>query len=194
MNPASNLAVVNLATAAVSVIAPEPPAKTLEDLQGELAILEAELTNNQKLINERATRSYQVQAVQTGVLLGGKTQADLLAAQSALDECVQAIPRKHLLEQAILDQRTIIRDFQHRERKDYIDSLKRQFIDVMDRYKVESKKLLAIHEELVSLDNRYRSLAPAYDGLLDNFYRELNLPAVTGSLASRSGFCTGSGQ
>lgn len=188
----SNLAVVNLATSAVSVIA---PAKTLEDLQGELAILEQELTNNQRLINERATRSYQVQAVQTGVLLGGKTQADLLAAQSALDECVQAIPRKHLLEQAIVDQRTIIRDFQHRERSQFVADLKRQFIDVLDRYRIESRKLFAIHQELVSLDNRYRSLAPGQmTGLLEPYFRELNLPAVTGSLASRSGFCTGQDQ
>lgn len=185
-------AVVNLATNAISAIAPEPQPKTLEDLQAELRILEAELTNNQKLINERATRSYQVQSVQTGVLLGHRTQADLAEAQRQLDECIQAITRKPMLEQAIADQRSIIDNHQHRERSEYIDGIRKQFIDVMDRYKIESKKLLAIHDELVSLDNKYRSLAPGYDaGLLDPFYRELNLPAVTGSLASRSGFCTG---
>ena len=186
-----NLAVVNLSTNSISSIA---PAKDLPALQAELRILEAELKSNQVLINERATRSYAVQAATSGCLLGHRTKADLQAAQTALEESVNAIPRKALLEQAIADQRAIIDNFQQRERKDYVDSLKRQFFDVMDRYRIESKKLLAIHEELVSLDNRYRSLAPAYDGLLDPFYRELNLPAVTGPLAARSGFCTGSGQ
>lgn len=189
------LAKINLATNSISHIAPEQQAKDLPTLQDELRILEAELKSNQVLINERATRSYQVQAVQTGVLLGHRTQADLAEAQRQLDECIQAISKKHLLEQAIADQRAIIQNYQHRERSQFVADLKRQFYDVMGRYKVESKKLLAIHTELVSLDNRYRSLAPSYDaGLLEPYFRELNLPAVTGSLASRSGFCTGQDQ
>lgn len=182
-------AVVNLATSAVSATA---PTKTLEDLQAELRILEGELIANQKLINERATRSYALQAATSGMLLGSKSQADLQEAQHQLDESIAAISRKALLEMAVADQRAIIQDYQHRERAQYVADLKRQFIDVMDRYKVESRKLLAIHNELVSLDNRYRSLASGQlTGLLEPYFRELNLPAVTGSLASRSGFCTG---
>jgi hypothetical protein len=184
-------AVVSLTGNSISSIAPEPQPKDLATLEDELRILEAELKSNQQLINERASRSYQVQSAQTGVLLGSKSRMDLEAAQKALEESVNAISRKHLLEQAIADQRAIIQDYQHRERAQFVADLKRQFIDVMDRYKIESKKLFAIHEELVSLDKRYRALAPAYDGLLAPYFRELNLPAVTGSLASRSGFCTG---
>lgn len=167
------------------------PGKSLDDLKAELTILQDELDRTQRLINDRPTRSYAVQVFQTGVLLGHKTQADLAQAQSELDESIAAISRKHLLEQSIADQKKLIEDYQFADRIQMVEGIRAEFHDVMDRYKVESKKLLEIHRHLARLDNTYRSIARGSDGLLDPFYRELNLPAVTGSLASRSGFCTG---
>lgn len=167
--------------------------KTINELQDELQILQNELAECNRVATDRATRSYLVQSAQTAVLLGNKTSSDLQQAQTSLDESIAAIVRKPMLEQAVADHRALIDDAQHRERSEFIASIKSEFIDVMDRYKVESKKLLDIHNALVALDNKYRSIAPAAAllGLLDPYFRELNLPAATGSLASRSGFTTG---
>jgi hypothetical protein len=167
--------------------------KTLEELQTELATIEQALVETRKLANERATVSYQLQVIQTGVLLGNKTTSDLQQAQAQLQATVDALVKVPLLEQAVADARKMVEECQFQDRKKHVDGIKKEFDDVYERYGIESKKLLAIYRDLQRLDNQYRAMARAgsLPELLGPYHRELNLPAVTGPLSTRSGFSTG---
>ena len=99
-----------------------PP--TLEELHAELALLQAELDSTRKLGNDRASRGYHLQSVQTNVILGRATTSELEAARLAQDESVAALLRIPLLEQAVGDARQRIDDAQHRARVQHIENIR----------------------------------------------------------------------
>lgn len=167
--------------------------KSLTELQQELATIEAALAETRKLANLRAERGYYLQTVQTAVLLGNKTTHDLEQAQASLMETVDALVKVPLLEQAVADAKRMVEECQFADRRKHVESIKAEFEGVYERYGIESKKLLAIYRELQRLDNQYRAMARAgsLPELLAPYHREMNLPAVTGPLSTRSGFTTG---
>ena len=171
------------------------PAPTLEQLQAELALLQAELDSTRKLGNDRASRGYHLQSVQTNVILGRASTSELEAARLAQDESVAALLRIPLLEQAVGDARQRIDDAQHRARVQHIDGIKESFQTTYDEYRQQSTKTLELFRELQRLDVQFRGIGSGptahLQHLLDPYQRELNLPALTGSLATRSGFSTG---
>ena len=171
------------------------PATPIEQLQAELALLEAELAATRKLAGDRATRGYHLQSVTTNVILGKASTSDLEAARVAQDESVAALLRIPLLEQAVGDARQRVDDAQHRARVQHIDGIKDAFQTTFDEYRLQSKRTLELFRELQRLDTQYRAIGSGpmahLQCLLDPYQRELNLPVLTGSLASRSGFSTG---
>ena len=167
--------------------------KTLAQLQDELATIEQALIDTRKHANERATASYELQTVQTAVILGTKTTADLLASQAKVQATVDSTIKVPLLEQAVADARRMVEEAQFADRRKHVEGIKAEFDQVYERYTIESKKLLAIYRDLQRLDTQYRAMARAgsLPELLVPYHRELNLPAVTGPLSTRSGFTTG---
>jgi hypothetical protein len=167
--------------------------KTLTELQQELTAIETALADTRKVANERATASYELQTVQTQVILGNKTTADLLASQAKVQVTVDALVKIPLLEQAVADARKMVEECQFADRKKHVEGIKAEFDQVYERYGIESKKLLAIYRDLQRLDTQYRAMARtgSLPELLVPYHRELNLPAVTGPLNARSGFTTG---
>jgi len=167
--------------------------KTLQELQAELAVIEVALADTRKHANERATCSYELQVVQTAVILGNKERHELLAAQDKLQATVDALLQVPLLEQAAADARRMVEEKQFQDRREHVEEIKTEFDQVYERYGIESKKLLAIYRDLQRLDIQYRALARAgsLPELLAPYHRELNLPAVTGALSTRSNFTTG---
>ena len=59
------------------------PTPTLEELQTELGILEEALAETRKLANDRASRGYHLQSVQTNVILGRATTSELEVARAS---------------------------------------------------------------------------------------------------------------
>lgn len=167
--------------------------KSLNEYQAELKVIEDALADTRRTANLRAERSYHLQTVQTALLLGNKTKQDLEMAQASLNETIEALTKVPLLEQAVADAKSMVENAQFADRKKHVEGIKAEFDQVYERYGIESKKLLAIYRDLQRLDTLYRSLARtgSLPNLLDPYHRELNLPAITGPLSTRSGFTTG---
>lgn len=76
-----------------------------------------------------------------------------------------------------------------------MQGIKDEFQTTFDEYKVKSAEVLELFRELQRLDTQYRGIGSGPSAhlqhLLDPFHAELNLPVLTGSLASRSNFTTG---
>lgn len=164
--------------------------KTVIELTHDLAQLDMARQEAQALADDRATRSYRVQSVTSAVVLGNAGQADLLAAQSALDASIDALLRVANLKQAVADIERQLVEARGRERKAHCDSVAAEHAALHDRFKAQSKELLQTFKEMQTLNFSYmgltgRELHPA-------FYRELNLPVISGMLSSRSGIFTGS--
>lgn len=167
--------------------------KSLPEYQQDLVTIEQALQEARKTANQRATISYQLQTTQTKMLLGQAEQSELQAVQANLDTCIEALTKIPLLEQAVADAKSMVEGAQHRERSAYVKSITDEYEAAYALYTSNSKAVLASFRDLQRLDNLYRSLARSgtLPNLLDPFQRELNLPAVTGPLSTRSGFTTG---
>jgi len=167
--------------------------KSLSDYQQELQTIETALQEARTTANQRATLSYQLQVTQTKMLLGQADKEQLQDVQTQLDKTVEALTRIPLLEQAVQDAKSMVEHAKHQERHQYVRSITDEYEAAYAQYVQNSKATLASFRDLQRLDNLYRSLAKsgALPHLLDPFQRELNLPAVTGPLSTRSGFTTG---
>jgi len=163
--------------------------KTVEQLEQDLAILQTALKDTQAIVNERGTRSYVVQSMTSRVVLGNATKQDLIAAQAALEECVEALPRLAALQTSIATVVEQIAFAKGRERKQSCDQIKDEHASLYADYKAASKALLAQFRQLQHLNNCYVGLTgrPLHGG----HEIEINLPAVTGPLCARSNISTG---
>lgn len=167
--------------------------KSLEELQSELALLQAELATTRKHAAERATLAYTLQSVQTKVILGQAELHELEAAKVAQEKSIESLLRVPMLEQAVKDAEQAVENSKHRARVEHVNDIKDRFQTTYDDYKQRSKETLELFRELQRLDTQYRGLARtgSLPQLLDPYQRELNLPAVTGPLSARSNFSTG---
>ncbi len=166
-------AVINLATNSVSAIA---PAKTSATLQADLATLEQEQKRVAALASSVDALRYRLTSATSGNLLGNVALTDLQRAQSDYDEAVEAVSRRHILEQAIGEARRALDYAQAQERKAFIDGIHKQFEQVYARYKIESGKLLEIFREMHRLNIQSQSMRSV--ALMDQNAYKLDLPAI----------------
>lgn len=167
--------------------------KSLSDYQAELETIETALQEARTTANQRGTIGYQLQVTQTKMLLGQADKSALQDVQTQLDKAVEALTRIPMLEQAVADAKSMVENAKHQERHQYVKGITDEYEAAYAQYVANSKAVLASFRDLQRLDNLYRSLAKAgaLPHLLDPYQRELNLPAVTGPLSTRSGFTTG---
>jgi hypothetical protein len=161
-----------------AVVTDAPKQKTVEELNAELAVLEAELTACIALTNDRNLRSYRVQSATTQHALGTGTLADLQHAQAQLDESVEALLRKSHLEGAIAELRDSIRWVEGQNRRVFCKGIKAEFDATFDDLKQQSQAMLATYKRLQQIASRYqgmtnRDIFPAY-------LRQMHLPILHG--------------
>ena len=173
----AQLAQINIATNAVSAINPaSPQPKTLEDLNAELTVLEAELAKVSAKAGSLDAYSHRVQHATSGHLLGTVALSDLQAAQADYDDAVAAIARRSTLQRAVAEARRSVEYAQSQERRQFIDGIHSQFQQVRERYVIASKSLLELFREMHRLHMQSqgmhsRELLTAKDYALD-------LPAI----------------
>lgn len=120
--------------------------------QQDLYTLEAELTRVTSLASQVDALSKRLQHATSGNLLGTVSTPDLAQAQHDYEEAVAAISRKATLQQVVAEAR---RDFEYgqaQEKQQFIRSIHDQFVQVRERYIIESKKLLEIFREMHKLN------------------------------------------
>ena len=175
---APNLAVVNLATSAISAINPEPQQPTADQLQADLTKLEAELTNARKLAGEVSARSYRLQAVTTAHALGNVGVSELRAAQEHLDEAVDAVSRRSFLEAGIADLRNRVDFARGVERKEFCQSIANDYQRNYEVFVEQGKAMLATFNRMKSLHVQHMGLT--HHPLMDDYLTALHLPQLHG--------------
>lgn len=164
--------------------------KTTAELTAELELLNAALKEATTLANERSTASYRLQAATSQNVLGLVGVAEVQAAHDWLDRTLEALPRVANLKQAIADNEQLLVEARGRERRTHCEGIKAEHQQLFDTFKADSEKLLATFKEMQTLNFTYMGLVGRE--LHPSYFRDLHLPAVSGSLASRSNISTGS--
>jgi hypothetical protein len=162
--------------------------KTTAELQTEIAALETALQETRTLANERSTLSYRLQVVTAQTVLGKATKLDLENVKRDLDASVEALTRISFLEQAISDLKKQLDYAKGRERSTHCETVRAEHVALYETYKEQSRQVLATFKQLQTLNRAHVGLTGR--DLHCAFERELNLPALTGSLCSRSNFTT----
>ena len=175
---APNLAVVNLATSAVSAINPTPEQPTADQLAADLKTLETELASCKLLASEVSTRSYRLQAVTTAHALGNVGIAELRAAQADLDAAVEATPRRSFLEAGIADMRGRIDHARGVERKAFCDSIADDYKRAYETFVEQGKAMLETYNRMRSLNNTYLGMTSR--PLMDDYLTAVHLPQLHG--------------
>lgn len=168
--------------------------QTVAELVAALAKLQAELRIVSAEANDRATRSYKVQAITSAVVMGTATKADLMEAQAALTRSVEAMVTVQALERAIAEQEQTIAYAKGRERAGECQDIKLAFDAALERHREAAKLCLAEFREMQRLDRQWMAMVSAHGSinpLMPNFYRELHLPVISGNLGNRSNISTG---
>lgn len=150
--------------------------KTATDFESELAILEAELQDTNRLANERGTASYRLQAVTSQNVLGAVGIAEVQAAQTFLDKTVEALLRKDLLTQAVIETREKVVHARGRERAAHCQDVAATYQASFDEWKQTCRLALAQLNELKRLDTQYRGLTNR--PLMAERLLDTNLPAL----------------
>jgi hypothetical protein len=150
--------------------------KSVQELQDELPILQAELDACIKQVASINQLSANLQTLTTAHALGSVTASDLLQAQRLHDEALQAIPRQQLLTQSIREQKQMIDYAEAQEKRQFLDSISKQFADMREQYVAQSKQLLQTFKEMHRLHTVSMSMR-SHTLMSDNDYR-LDLPAL----------------
>lgn len=165
---------------------------TIDELNATLQKLEEAYKETKELADQRATLGYALQAKNVAFSLGTAPRHELEAAKDQLDKSVEATIRLKDIEDAIASQRKMVDYAKSAARRATCDQIAATYQATYEQHVLDCKATLASFRELQRLSQQHAAMSPRMGGeIMPPYYRELNLPALTGSLASRSTFTTG---
>lgn len=147
-----------------------------QDLQTELTTLNNELQTVTALASQVEAYRQRLTTATSGHVLGRVTAQDLATASADYDTAVDAVSRRAILQQAVAEAKRNLDYSISQERVAFNKSIGDQFIQVRERYVIESKKLLDLFKEMHRLHVQSISMR-SHTLLVESDYR-LDLPAI----------------